>query len=48
MNEYTIYFRFYGKQMKTTVKAVNDLAAREVVKNKIEFIYSYYIPTKSK
>jgi hypothetical protein len=37
MKNYTIYFEFYGKKMKTTIMAENEEKAKELVKSKIIF-----------
>lgn len=38
MKNYKIYFEVYGRKMKTTVKAKTELEAKELVKNKINFL----------
>lgn len=35
MKNYTVYFEIYGKNMKTTVMAENEIKAVEIVKSKI-------------
>lgn len=38
MNEYTVYFEFYDKKMKTTVHATSEERAKECVRKNINFI----------
>ena len=38
MNEYVVYFEFYGRKMKTTVQATSVTAAMEQIRNRVEFI----------
>lgn len=35
MKKFKIYFEFYGKKMRTTVKAKDAKEAEQIVKNKI-------------
>ena len=38
MNEYTLYFDFYGKKMKTIIEATSEEKAKEIVRKNIKFI----------
>lgn len=38
MREYKLYFEFYGKKMKTTVKANSMKEAKEIVIKNINFL----------
>jgi hypothetical protein len=37
MKEYRVYFEIFGKKMKTTVEAVSENQAKEMIKNRIIF-----------
>ena len=37
MKRYTVYFELFGKKMKTTVDAVNELQAQEYIRNQVIF-----------
>lgn len=37
MKNYTIYFEIYGKKMKTTVMAINEENAKDLIISKIIF-----------
>lgn len=37
MNEYIIYFSFFGRNLKTTVSANSEEEAYEIIRNKITF-----------
>ena len=34
---YTVYFEFYGRKMKTDVEADSSNEAKEIIRNKIKF-----------
>lgn len=38
MNEYVVKFEFFGKLMKTKVLAKNEVAAKQIVIDRINFI----------
>jgi len=35
MEEYEVFFEIYGKKMKTTVSAISEMMAKEIVKSKL-------------
>jgi hypothetical protein len=38
MEEYTVFFEVYGKKLRTTVQASDEIQAMEIVKNSINVI----------
>jgi hypothetical protein len=38
MEEYTVYFEVYGKKLRTTVQANDEIQAMDIVKNSINVI----------